>query len=291
MSVETYGAQECRVYFVQESVYGQTPTNPTMLGINSEGPEPKINPALIEVMGVGSKDLQALYPGMRKVNLKIAHVPSPLASTTFLQHVQTLNSLSVLVAYYKGLWASPSNIIAFLHTGCKIDKLTVNCKVDDIIKADVELIGQNVSRSTSLPTGATYGDYPGGIPFYNAKMQKGAAGGGSLTDLTDVTDWKFEIQNNLKEVPVIQSGGTALLLKYLRERNRKLSGELTLEFESDWALVDLLADSQFSLNFILGTGHQALFTYCKWEEFNPTTKIKDLVSVKLKFLAQTVAIT
>jgi hypothetical protein len=262
-----------------------------MLGINNEGPEPKIVPSLIEVIGVGSRDLQSLVAGMRKVDLKIPHILSPLAPIGFIQHVQTLNSLSVLVAYYKGLFTSPTNVIAFMHTGCKIDKLTVNCKVDDIIKADVELIGQNVSRSTSLPTGASYGDYPGGIPFYNAKVQKGAAGGGSLTDLTDVTDWKFEIQNNLKEVPVIQSGGTALLLKYLRERNRKLSGELTLEFESDWALTDLLADSQFSLNFNLGGGKQALFTYCKWEEFNPTAKIKDLASIKLKFLAQTVAIT
>jgi len=291
MSVETYGAHECRVYFVQETTYGQIPANPSMLGINNEGPEPKIAPSLIEIMGVGSRDLQNLVAGMRKVDLKIPHTLSPLAPINFIQHVQTLNSLSVLVAYYKGLFASPTNIIAHLHTGCKIDKVSVSCKVDDIVKADVELIGQNVSRSTSLPTGATYGDYPGGIPFYNTKVQKGAAGGGSLTDLTDVTDWKFEIQNNLKAVVTIQSGGTGLLLKYLRERNRKLSGELTLEFENDWALADLLADSQFSLNFNLGGGKAALFTYCKWEEFNPTTKIKDLVSVKLKFLAQTVAIS
>jgi hypothetical protein len=291
MSVETYGAQECRVYFVQESAYGQTPTNPTMLGINTEGPDPKINPSLIEVLGVGSRDLQALYAGTQKISLKIPHLPSPLASIAFLQHVQTLSSLSVQVVYYKGLWASPSNIISFLHAGCKIDKVTVECKVDDVLKADVELIGQSVTRATSLISGATYGDYPGAIPFYNAKVQKGAAGGTGLTDLTDVTDWKFEVQNNLKPVPVIQSGGSALLFKYLRERNRKLSGELTLEFESDWALADMLSDTQFSLNFILGSGHQALFTYCKWEEFNPTTKIKDLVSVKLKFLAQNVAIT
>jgi len=291
MSVETYGAHECRVYFVQESVYGQTPTNPTMLGINNEGPEPKIAPSLIEVMGVGSRDLQALVAGMRKVDLKIPHTLSDLAPINFIQHVQTLNSLSVLVAYYKGLFTSPTNVIAFMHTGCKIDKVSVSCKVDEIVKADVELIGRNVSRSTSLPTGATYGDYPGGIPFFNTKVQKGAAGGGTYADLTDVTDWKFEIQNNLKAVNTIQSGGTGLLLKYLRERNRKLSGELTLEFENDWALADLLADSQFSLNFNLSGGKQALFTYCKWEEFNPTTKIKDLVSVKLKFLAQTVSIT
>jgi hypothetical protein len=262
-----------------------------MLGMNAEDVQPKIAPSLIEVMGVGSRDLQNIVASMRKVDLKIPHALSPLAPIGFIQHVQTLSSLSVLVAYYKGLFASPTNVIAFMHTGCKIDKVSVSCKVDDIVKADVELIGQDVSRSTSLPTGATFGDYSGGIPFFNTKVQKGAAGGGSYADLTDVTDWKFEIMNNLKAVVTIQSGGTGLLLKYLRERNRTLSGELTLEFENDWALADLLADSQFSLNFSLSGGKQAVFTYCKWEEFNPTAKIKDLVSVKLKFRAQTVAIT
>ena len=41
MSVDTYGAQECRVYYVAESRYGVTPTSPAMLGINTEGPELK----------------------------------------------------------------------------------------------------------------------------------------------------------------------------------------------------------------------------------------------------------
>jgi hypothetical protein len=291
MSVETYGAHECRVYFVQETTYGQIPTTPAMLGINSDGPEPKVAPSLIEVFGVGSRDLQNIVASMRKVNLKIPHALSPLAPIGFIQHVQTLSSLSVLVVYYKGLFSSPTNVIAHTHLGCKIDKVSVSCKIDDVVRADVELVGRDVSRATSLPSGATFGDYSGGIPYFNTKVQKGAAGGGTYADLTDVTDWKFDIQNNLKAVTTIQSGGTGLLLKYLRERNRALSGELTLEFESDWALADLLADTQFSLNFNLSGGKQALFTYCKWEEFNPTAKVKDLASIKLKFLAQTVAIS
>lgn len=188
---ETYGAQECRVYFVQESTYGVIPSNPAMLGVNNEGPEPKVDPGLIEVMGIGSRDLQALYHSLRKVDLKIPGILSPSAPTSFLQHVQTLNSLSVLVAYYKGLWASPTNILAHLHLGCKINKATVSSKVDDIVKADFELIGQDVVRATSLPSGASYGDYPGGIPFYSAPVQKGASGGTGLTGLTDVTEWKF----------------------------------------------------------------------------------------------------
>jgi len=128
--------------------------------------------------------------------------------------------------------------------------------------------------------------------LYDTPVQLGTASGGSLSSLTDCTDWQFEVKNNLKAVPVIQSAGTASLLhKFLRERNRELTGEVTLEFQSPWALTALLANQQFSLNFLLGGGHQALFTYCMWEEFPPATKVKDLVSVRLKWIAETVAIT
>jgi hypothetical protein len=109
--------------------------------------------------------------------------------------------------------------------------------------------------------------------------------------LTDVNEWKFEIDNNMKGVAVIPSAGTGTTIKYLRERNRKLSGELTLEFESDWALFQLLEQGAFSLNFSLTGGHAALFTNCMWDNWDPKVKIKDLIDINLKFTAQSVSIT
>jgi len=250
---DTYGAQETKVYYVAESSYGVLPTSPAMLGINVEEHDPSIDPGLLKIYGVGSRDLQALYAGIRKVKLKLKHIPSPLSPITLLQYT---------------------------------------AKTDAVLNADVDLVGQNASAGTALISGATYGNYPGGIPFYDPPVQLGTASGGSLSSFTDCTDWQFEIKNNLLPVPVIQSAGTASLLhKFLRERNRELSGTVTLEFQSPWALTALLANQQFSLNFLLSGGHQALFTYCMWEEFPPATKVKDLVSVKLKWIAETVAIT
>jgi hypothetical protein len=286
MSVETYGAHECRTYFVAETQYGITPASPAMLGINTEGVEPKISPGLIKVMGLGSRDLQALYAGVRKVNLKFPNALSGQSPISLIQHVQTLSSLSVQVIYYKGLWSSPSNIIAYLLSGCKIDKLSVECHLEDIVKGTVEMMGQTVVRQTGLIQNATYGDYSGAIPFSSTYVQKGAPSGGSGVTLTDVTDWKFDIENNLKPVAVIQSGGSGLLLKYLRERHRKLEGELTMEFENDSELQDMLIDTEFSLLFGLGSTNTALFKYCKWEEVNTPTKMEDLVTVKAKFVAR-----
>ena len=286
MSVETYGAHESRIYFVAEAVYSQTPANPAFLGINTEGMEPKVDSGLIKTMGIGSRDLQSLNAGLEKVTLKVPSALSSVSPISFIQHVQTLSSLSVQILYYKGLWSNPSDILSFLLTGCKIDKLSVECHLEDVIKANVELIGRNIGYGTSLITGATYGDFSGAVPFNNSYVQKGAPSGGSGVTLTDVTDWKFDVENNLKPVGVIQSGGTALWLKYLRERHRKLEGELTMEFESNSELVDILNDTEFSLLFGLGSTNTALFKYCKWEDWDLPNKKEDLVSVKAKFVAR-----
>ena len=51
--VETYGAHGCRVYYAEEIAYGQTPANPTMVGVNTQGVEPELDPNLVKVRGVG----------------------------------------------------------------------------------------------------------------------------------------------------------------------------------------------------------------------------------------------
>ena len=287
---ETYGAHECRVYFVQESTYGETPTNPYMIGINTQGVEPSLDPGLVKVRGVGSRDLQSLNRGLRKVVLKIPNALSSESPISFIQHVQTLTSLSVQVLYYKGLFADPTDVISFLYKGCRIDKLTVECNVEDVVKSTAELIGQDVAVGTAKITGATYGDYVGAVPYNESYVQRGLPGGSEFGYLERVTDWKFSIENNLKPVPVIRSA-SGHLLKYLPARHRNLSGELTFEFEDKSEFDDVINDAEFSLKFGLGSTHCAVFKYCKWEEVSTPTKIEDLVSLKAKFVARDVWIS
>jgi hypothetical protein len=108
---------------------------------------------------------------------------------------------------------------------------------------------------------------------------------------TRVTDWKWTLENNLKPVPVIRSGSSAYLLKYLRERHRNLYGEVTFEFETDDEFDDVINDSEFSLKFGLGPSNSALFKYCKWDEVTTPTRMEDLVSLKAKFAARDVVIS
>jgi len=284
--MSVYGAHEAKIYYVQESTYGVTPTNPSMLGLaTAENVEPALDPGLIKVRGVGSRDLQVLRGGLRQVGLKAAYALPGDAPINFLQHAQTLNSLSVEVFFEKA-----SGIIDLLHKGCRMDKVTVECTIEDIVKASVELVGQDITVGTSKISGATYADYTGAVPYHESYVQRGAGDGSGLTAVERVTDWKFTIENNLKRVPVIRST-SGHLLKYLQERHRALTGELTFEFESKQEYDDVVNDSEFSLKFGLSGTNSALFKYCKWEKVNSPTKVEDLVSLKAPFVARDVAIS
>jgi len=284
--MSVYGAHEAKIYYVQESTYGVTPTNPSMLGIATvENVEPALDPGLIKVRGIGSRDLNTIRRGLRQVGLKVTYALPSDASINFLQHIQTLNSLSIEVFYEK-----TSGIIDLLHKGCRMDKVTVECSIEDVVKATAELIGQDLAVGTTKISGATYADYSGAVPFYDSYVQRGAGDGSGLTTVERATDWKFSIENNLKRVPVIRST-SGHLLKYLQERHRILTGELTFEFESKQEYDDVINDSEFSLKFGLGGTNSALFKYCKWEKVGTPTKIEDLVSLKAPFVARDIVIS
>jgi len=280
-----YGAHEAKIYYVQETNYGETPTNPSMLGIKAENIEPALNPSLIKVRGIGSRDLQVIKKGLRHVDVKVVYPLPSDAPINFLQHIATLNSLSVEIFYEKA-----SGVIDILHKGCRMDKTTVECSIEDVVKATVELIGQNAVVGISKITGATYADYLGAIPYYDSYVQRGAGDGSGLAAVERVTNWKFTIENNLKQVPVIRST-SGDMLKYLPTRHRNLIGELTFEFESKQEFDDVINDSEFSLKFGLGGSNNALFKYCKWENVSMSTRIEDLVSLKASFVAKDVVIS
>ncbi len=284
--MSVYGAHEARIYYVQEATYGVTPTNPSMLGIaTAENVEPTLDPRLVKVRGIGSRDLQVVRRGLRQIDLNVAYALPSDAPINFLQHVQTLNSLSIEVFYEK-----TSGIIDLLHKGCRMNKVTVECSIEDIVKANAELIGQDLAVDTSKITGATYADYSGVVPFHESYVQRGSADGSDLTAIERVTDWKFTVENNLKRVPVIRSTN-GHLLKYLQERHRTLNGELTLAFENKQEHDDIINDTDFSLKFGLGETNSALFKYCKWERVTTPTKIEDLVSLKAPFIARDLIIS
>ncbi|MBN1245815.1 hypothetical protein JXA31_09510 [Candidatus Bathyarchaeota archaeon] len=283
---ETYSAHESRVYYVDETEYGQTPANPSMLSVPAESIEPTVNPNNIKLRGVGSIDLQAIKKGLRAPTLKISYPLPSEAPINFLQYAKAeLNkSLSVQVLYYKGVFAAATDIISLLHMGCKFQRATVECSVEDVVKASVELLAQDFAAGIAKITGASYADHAGAVPFYESYIKKDAA------TLERVTDWKWTIENNLKQVPVIRTPN-GNVLKYLPHRHRDLTGEVVFEFESKEEFDDVVNDAEFSLEFGLGGTCKAVFTGCKWENAASPTRIEELVSLKAAFVAKTVTIS
>jgi len=280
-----YGAHEAKVYYVEESEYGVTPTNPSMLGLKAENVSPSVNPSLIRLRGIGSRDLQALKKGLLQASLSITYPLPSDSPINFLQHVQTLNSLTIEVVYEK-----TDSTIDLRFTGCRMDRATVECHIEDVVKATVDVLGRKVETATSRISGATYADYSGAVAYYESFVKKGDADGSNLQLVDRIMDWKFTVENNLKRIPVIrQTDGH--LLKYLTARHRNLYGELTFEFESKEEYDEVINDSEFSLQFGLGGTNTALFKHCKWDNVSTPTRIEDLVALKASFVARDLTIS
>ena len=283
---ETYSSNETKIYYVDEATYGATPTNPAMLSVPAESVEPALNPNNIKLRGVGSPDLQAIRKGMREPSLKIVYPLPSDAPINFLQYakVELAKSLSMQLFYFKGAFASATDIISLLYSGCKFQKTTVECSIDDVVKATVDILSQDAAVGTAKITGATYSDYTGAVPFYESYIKKGAS------TLERVTDWKFNIENNLKQVPVIRASN-GNIIKYLPNKQRNLTGEVVFEFESKEEFDDIINYSEFTLEFGLGGSCKAVFGGCKWDSASSPTKIEDLVDLKAEFVAKTLTIS
>lgn len=283
---ETYCAHESRLYYVEETAYGQTPTNPSMLSVPAESLEPSVNPNNIKIRGIGSADLQAIKKGLRAPSLKISYLLPSDAPINLLQYVRADldKSLSVQLLYYKGAFASATDIISLLYTGCRFQRVTVECSIEDVVKATAELLAQNAASGTAKISGASYAEHAGVVPFYESYIKK------NTTALERVTDWKFTVENHLKQVPVIRTTN-GNILKYLPYRHRDLTGEVVFEFESKEEFDDVITDTEFSLEFGLGGSNKAVFSGCKWENVAAPTRIEELVSLKAAFVAKTISIS
>ena len=274
---EPYGAHEAGIAYISESSYGETPASPDMIEIlTAENVEPAVSPSLIKVRGIGSRDVQFIRKGLRLVDVKFGYA---LQNIELLNFISTLGSMSLEVWYEKA-----GSIISLLHKGCRMDRAEVQCSVEAVIKADVSFIGQNLVAGTAK-IGNSYtpwSDNP--VAFYESYVKKQAA------TLERVTDWKFVIENHLKRVPVIRTTD-GNLLKFLQERHRTITGEVTFEFETKEEYDDVINDTAFTLEIGLGSTNKAVFTDCKWETVSSPTRIEDLVALKAPFTAKSVTIS
>lgn len=277
-----FGGHEWKFWYVEEEPYGVTPQNPQFKGIEIvEDVNPQLDSGNIKLPGTGSRDLAAIKKGLRKVGFTVAYAVPSDDVMQFLQHALTLIPQTCEVIYEQ-----VEALVVLRFTGCRFDKTTVECSEDDVLRATVELIGQNLAAENTKLAGATYTEFGGAIPYHQCYVSRGNANGDNQVVTEEVTDWKFNVNNNLKRVPVIRSSNGELL-KYLLPLRRSLTGEVTFEFTHRNQYYDVLSDAEFSLKFGLGPKF-ALFKYCKWDTVGTPSRIEDLVYVKAAFTARQV---
>jgi len=277
MSSSIYTGEEAHAYYVEETTYGTTPTNPTMLciGIIQEI-EPALDPRNIVLRGIGSRNPKAIRQGLRYIDLKMAYTPQ---SWNFFNYTRSLKSASVEVYYEKA-----SGIISLNHKGCKIDRAKVEASIEDPVKVTLDLIGQDVTAGTAK-IGASYETEPSLNPLTGSDCSITKAG----TEITRFSDFAFEIVNNLKRQPVIRAT-TPYLIKSLPERHEVLQGSIRADFESKAELDDILSDTEFTLLFCLGET-DFTFSGCKWRQSRLPTKIEDTVAQTLEWEAKGLTIS
>jgi len=277
MSSTVYTGEETRAYYVEETTYGVTPTNPTMLciGIIQEI-EPALDPKSIVLRGIGSRNIKAIRRGLRHIDLKMVYTPQ---NWNFFNYARSLKSTSVEVYYEK-----TSGIISLNHKGCKVDRTKVDVSIEDPVKVTMDLIGQDVTVGTAK-IGASYETEPATDPLTGSNCSISKAG----AEITRFSDFSFEIVSNLKRQPVIKAT-TPYLIKSLPERQEVLQGSIRADFESKAELDDILGDTEFTLLFNID-GTNFSFTGCKWRSSRLPTKIEDTVAQTLEWEAKGLTIS
>jgi len=272
MASSLYTGEEARAYYVEETTYGVTPTNPTMLNIGViQEVEPALDPRNIVIRGIGSRNVKAIRKGLRHIDLKIVYTPQ---NWNFFNYVRSLKSMSIEVFYEK-----TTGVVSLNYKGCKMDRAKVDVSIEDPVKATLDLIGQDLAVATAK-IGASYETEPTSAPLTGSDCSITKTG----VEVTRFSDFSFEIVNNLKRQPVIRSA-SAHLIKSLPERHESLQGSVRADFESKAELDDVLDDTEFTLVFNIG-GTSFSFTGCKWKSSRLVTKIEDTVAQNLEWEAR-----
>jgi hypothetical protein len=277
--VETYGVDEQRFYYIEEATFGTTPaTTPAMLGVPHDLVDPEFDPDNILIRGAGNFDLEVIKKGVRKPSLRVGYVLPSAAPIELLQHakIDLNDSLSCQLLYFKGAFATATDIISLMYVGMRIAKASVSCDIEDVVRAVLDFEGQDLVAGTAKLTDATYTDHGGAVAFHESYVKK------DTTTLDRVVSWKFDINNNPRRVPVIRSSN-GHLAKYIPFGKRDLSGEVVFEFESKTEMDEALSDTEFDLEFGLGGTCKAVFPDCKWKSVTHSKWLEDLISAKATF--------
>lgn len=293
MAARVLGGEEGHAVYTAESTYGTTPVEATWLwlGIIQEI-GPAIDPSLMRMGGCGSRYVQYLKHGLRKVDLSLEYL---YQNKNFLDAInQGLPTGSGQPLSIEVYWNDPNGgAIEFgmVHKGCLLNTLDISGRI--IAGDDMEVRVRTGIMCQDVAVAATHhSTYPDEYPSDPATVPKLTSDckieiGG--VEMTDLFDFNFRVRNNLKRYPVIRTSN-GKLLKWLLGRQFQVELEVVTYLTTKTYLDGLLADWSGEVKLYVG-GELFTISGCSYERIGVPTRLEAETPQRFSFVGKSYALT
>jgi len=177
--------------------------------------------------------------------LGAASISTPSGATNARLHAHTLGDIyGTSLTVQVGRPDVSGTVQPFSYLGCRVDTLSFTSSVDELLVAEVGLVGQDQVTSESLAT-ATYpttGSAASYEQFYWTQGDIKVAG----STVAVVTDFEMEINNNLKSDRYFL--GAATMSEPILGGMTEITGTVTVEFLNLTAMNRFVNNTQVAIN-------------------------------------------
>ena len=178
------------------------------------------------------------------------------------------------------IYRDASNQLYLYWTGLKADVLSVRCSVGEPVVWSAELIGKLFDTKSSTIHGWTS---PPGDPWeWTDAYVQISTNDSDYSQVPDVTDWEFRIDNRLKPNFVFNSAGSKNLSS-LEEMEQIVSARLTMNLQDDTYLSYLLDQTELYLKLVMPNSRWLKLNKGKFRLVEPVIKPEDLIACRLEF--------
>ena len=180
-----------------------------------------------------------------KHSLGATSITTPSGATLARLHAHTLGDIyGTSLTVQVGRPDSSGTVQPFSFLGCRVDSLNFTSSVDEILQAEVSLVGQDMTTAQSLAT-ATYPTTGSAAAYEQFYWTQGTISiGGSSVAV--ITDFEMEINNNLKSDRYFLGGAT--MSEPILAGMTEITGTITMEFLNLTAYQRFTANTQAAIN-------------------------------------------
>jgi hypothetical protein len=191
-----------------------------------------------------------LEPATKGFGLVLKHalgatsITTPSGATNARLHTHTLGDIfGTSLTVQVGRPDVSGTVQPFTYLGCRVDTLSLSSSVDELLVAEVGLVGQDETRSQSLAT-ATYPTTGSAAAYEQFYWTQGVISiAGSAVGV--VTDFEIELNNNLKSDRYFLGGAT--MSEPILAGMTEITGTVTVEFLNLTAYERFVNNTQVAL--------------------------------------------